>query len=95
MGALFLMSPTAHLPVHGKRYAAAILKPFLETHTRSWLADANKPHTCCVAGCALMRANVLLLWARVARRATRRFVAHLALARAFTTDIASRVLAFI
>ena len=96
MGAmLLLMSPTAHLPVHGRRYAASILKPFLQTHKASWLADATTPHTCCVAGCALMRASVRMLWARVARRATRRFVAHLALARAFPTDIASRVLALV
>ena len=95
MGALLLMTPTAHLPVHGRPYPASILKPFLRTYPTSWLSDACQPHACGVAGCALMRANVRSLGARVARRAMRRFAAHLALARAFPTDIASCVLAFI
>jgi hypothetical protein len=100
MGADFLlMTPTAHLPVHGLPYAASILKPFLTTHGTSWLSDASAPHTCGVAGCALMRANVRSLWARVARlvarRAMRRFVGRLALARALPTDLASHVLAFV
>ena len=100
MGALFLlMTPTAHLPVHGMPYAASILKPFLATHRTSWMSDASAPHVCGVARCALMRETVVSLWARVARRverrAARRLVARLALARTFPTDIASYVLRFV
>jgi hypothetical protein len=91
MSALLLMTPTAHLPVHGRPYPASILKPFLAQHTASWLVPANEPHVCRVAGCALMRAHVRSLWSRVARRAVTRRIAHLALARVFPADIASRV----
>ncbi len=94
-----LMTPTAHLPVHGQPYAAPTLLPFLEVYPLSWLARASAPHVCGVAGCALMRETVLSLWARVARRAARRaarlVAARLALARTFPRDIASYVLALL
>ena len=88
------MTPTAHLPVHGRAYPASILKPFLRTMPTSWLAPATAPHSCRVAGCALMRAHVRRLWAKVARGAETRRAAHLALARVLPADLAARVLRF-
>ena len=90
--ALLLMTPTAHLPVHGQAYPAAILKPFLRTMQTSWLAPADAPHVCRVAGCELMRAHVRCLWARVARGAVIRHTASLCLSRVFPEDIAARIL---
>ena len=90
--ALLLMTPTAHLPVHGQAYPSAILKPFLRGMPTSWLAPADAPHACRVAGCELMRAHVRCLWARVTRGAVIRHTASLCLSRAFPADIAARIL---
>jgi hypothetical protein len=90
-----LMTSTAYLPVHGLAYPAATLKPFLLSASSSWLVPATRPHVCCVNGCDLMRAHLRGLWARVARRATRRHVAHLALARVLPSDIAGLILRFL
>ncbi len=90
--ALFLMTPTAHLPVHGQAYPSAILKPFLRSMPTSWLAPADAPHACRVAGCELMRAHVRCLWARVTRGAVIRHTASLCMSRVFPADIAARIL---
>ncbi len=89
-----LMTPTAHLPVHGLAYPAAILKPYLRTSRTSWLVPAGEPHACRVTGCAQMREYVRCLWARVARTAATRHEAQLALWRVFPADIAARILGF-
>ena len=89
-----LMTPTAHLPVHGLAYPAAILKPYLRTSRTSWLVPAGEPHACRVTGCAQMREYVRCLWARVARTAAKRREAKLALWRVFPVDIAARILGF-
>ena len=86
------MTATAHLPVHGRAYPAAILKPYLRISPRSWLVPAGEPHACRVTGCAQMRAYVRCLWARVARTAATRHEAKLALWRVFPADIAARIL---
>lgn len=90
--AFLLMTPTAHLPVHGRAYPAAILKPFLRTMPASWLAPASNPHACRVEKCALMRAHVRGLWHTVARLAATRHAARLALARVLTADLAARIM---
>ena len=86
------MTPTAHLPVHGLAYPAAILKPYLRESPRSWLLPAREPHACRVTGCAQMRAHVRCLWARVTRGAVIRHTASLCLSRVFPADIAARIL---
>ena len=89
-----MMTETAHLPVHGRAYPAAILKPFLRNFPSSWLVPASEPHACRVTGCAQMREYVRCLWARVARTATTRHEAKLAVSRVFPADIAARILGF-
>ena len=90
-----LMIPTAHLPVHGLAYSAAILKPFLRPYRTSWLLPACKPHACCMKGCSQMRDYVHNLWERVARKAFTVHAARLALSRTFPTDITKLILSFI
>ena len=86
------MTPTAHFPVHGLAYPAAILKPYLRESPKSWLVPASEPHACRVTGCAQMREYVRCLWARVARTAATFNEAKLALWRVFPADIAARIL---
>ncbi len=89
-----LMTQTAHhLPVHGRAYNAAILKPFvIASSGSSWLADASQPHRCGVVGCPLMRAHLRIRWALVARLASTRREAHLTLARILPYEIVARIL---
>lgn len=91
--AYVLMTWTAHLPVHGRAYSAAILKPFVaNSRGSSWLADASKPHLCGVAWCPLMRAHLRMRWARIACRASTRHAARLYLARVLPSEIIARIL---
>jgi hypothetical protein len=88
-----LMTRTAHLPVHGRAYSAAILKPFvIASSGASWLADASQPHLCSVTSCPLMRAHLRTRWALVARLASTRREAHLTLARVLPYEIVARIL---
>ncbi len=88
------MKPTVRLPIHGAfAYSTSLLKPFLTIHHTSWLSDVTKPHACGVVDCALMRAHLHALWARVGRGVALRHATRLALGRTLPSELALRITA--